>query len=251
MDGFMKAMEFITNHGIHVVIMYIGIALILAGLLRAVLKDGWTMGESAASALAILLLVVCLVSLMPVSKGFSTIVAGIPIIGDVMDYGTVLSLLQNEPLGALVAFVDCFILMLFTDIVGKFSWGGNFVTKLLANLVTMVVCVIMLDVIKSLPVHDKIVTAIYALGGLSIVGMVIFMFCALFLGTALPGIMMVMPACVRRAVYKTMLIVLALFVISDVMGIGLEGIATAAVKILGSFAPVALVVFACIMLIIS
>lgn len=251
MEGFMNGMQYVMDHGIYVVLLWFGMALILVGLFRSMLMSGLEMGESALSALGILLLCVLLLTLVPVSGAFSTLVGSIPIIGDVMDYGTVLSLLKNDPLGALVAFVDCFILMLIMDLFGGLTRVFNPVTRLFGSIVSMVLAVAMLEAVKALPLYENIVTAIYGLAGLSIVAMVLFMFFAIFFGTALPGFMMLMPACIRCAVYKTMLILLALFIVGDVFKMDLTDFATLAVRTMGAFAPVALMIFALVTLLLG
>ena len=251
MDTFMNVMEWITTTGVHKVVLLIGLVLILIGLFRAFFKRGFLLGKSAASALWLVCMVTLLMCMAPVSTAASWMAQSIPFFGDVMDYGSIITLLEKNPMGALINFVDCYLLMAMTGLIGKpFSGIKNIVTKVLASISVMLGCLIMLEFVKSLDFYKKMETFIYALsGGVLLFGVVGLIGVVLFGGGILPPILSVLPDFLVEPLFVTTYYVFALACL-DIAGVDLKNIAQTIVAYGSAYAP-AVIVITCLGIVIA
>ena len=250
MDTFMNVMEWITTKNVHSVVLLLGLVLILIGLFRAFFTRGFLLGKSALSALWLVCIVTLLMCVAPVSKAASWMAQSIPFFGDMMDYGSIITMLEKNPMGALINFVDCYLLMAMTGLIGKpFSGIKNIVTKVLMSIVVMLVCLIALDYVKSFDFYKKMETFIYALsGGVLIFGVVGLIAVVLFGGGILPPILSVLPDFLVEPLFVTTYYVFAL-VCLDLAGVDLRGVAQSIVAIGSAYAP-AVIVITCLGIVI-
>ncbi len=245
MDAFVNAMDWITANGVHKVVLLVGVALILIGLFRAFFARGFLLGKSALSALCLVCIVVLLMCMAPVSTAANWMAQSIPFFGDMMDYGSIIRMLEKNPMGALINFVDCYLLMALTGLIGKpFSGIKNIVTKVLTSMVIMLVCLIALDWIKSQDLYKKVETFIYALsGGVLLFAVVGLLGMMLFGGGILPPILSFLPDFLVEPLFVTAYYVFFL-VCLDIAGFDLRGAAQTIVSIGSAYAPAVIVIAA-------
>ena len=243
MEIFMNAMEWVTRSGFYKVMLLGGLAVILIGLFRAFGTRILTMGQSALSALWLVSLVVLLMCIAPVSTAAGWMAQSIPYVGDLMDYGSIIGMLEHNPMGALINFVDCYLLMAMSGLIEKpFSGIKNIVSKVLMSIVIMLVCIFALEWVKSLDWYQKMETFIYALSGgvlvFAVVGLIAVM---RYGGGVLPPIMSLMPDFLVKPLYITSYYVMILTVL-DLAGFDLRLAAKTVVSIGGAFAPAAVAI---------
>ena len=272
MDFFMNMMAWVTKYGMHKGILFLGLVLLLLGLFRTFGLKLKGLGESAKSALWLIILVIVLMWVAPVHTAANWLAQSIPFVGDMMDYGSIIILIENKPWDALVNFVDCYLLMVMSEVLGKLffkvanwvvrimtGWGDedllanvkSIVTKILLEMVFMIACILLLEKFKSWEGYDKIDEILYIGTGIVLgIGVIGLISTSLFGGGVLPPIMMLIPGVLVKPLFSTTLYIVLLFTLG-MCEFDLSGAAEGVVGIVGAFAPAAIVIISLIILIIG
>lgn len=238
MDFFMSLMERMTNSGVYKVLLIVGLAAILIGLFRAFGIRLALMGQSAVAALWLVSLVVLLMCVAPVSDAAAWMAQSIPFVGDLMDYGSIITLIEKNPWAALINFVDCYLLMAISGLIGTpFSGVKNIVSKVFVGVAVMLVCILALEWVKAQELYQKMEKIIYALsGGLLIFGVAGLIGAMRWGGGILPPIMALIPDFLVKPLYTTSYYVM-IFGLLDLSSFDLSGAAQTFVAVTGAFAP--------------